>query len=78
MIERAQIELDFDHAFLMDGNHKLTHRHLKIRKDLEIKELDRNMVYDRTLCRNFIHVADLTQWDKAWSLLLYSRMFKNI
>jgi hypothetical protein len=53
-----RIELDFGHAFPMDGNHKLTRRHLKIRKDLEIKELDRNMVYDRTLWRNLIHVAD--------------------
>jgi hypothetical protein len=28
-----------------------------IRKDLEVNELDSNMVYDRTLCRNLIHVA---------------------
>jgi len=31
-----------------------------IRKDLEINELDRNMVYDRTLWRNLIHVANPT------------------
>jgi len=31
-----------------------------IRKDLEINELDPNMVYDRTLWRNLIHVADPT------------------
>ena len=31
---------------------------------------DRHMVYDRTLWRNLIHVADPTQWDKAWQLLL--------
>jgi hypothetical protein len=31
-----------------------------IGKDLEINELDRKMVYDRTLCCNLIHVADLT------------------
>jgi len=31
-----------------------------IKKDLEINELDRNMVYDRTLWHNLIHVADLT------------------
>jgi hypothetical protein len=36
-----------------------------IRIDLEINELDRNMVYDRTLWRNLIHVADL-----AYILLL--------
>ena len=30
-----------------------------IRKDLEINNLDQNMVYDRTLWRNLIHVADL-------------------
>jgi len=29
-----------------------------IRKDLEINELDPNMVYNRTLWRNLIHVAD--------------------
>jgi len=29
-----------------------------IREDLEINELDQNMVYDRTLWRNLIHVAD--------------------
>ena len=27
------------------------------------------MVYDRTLWRRLIHVADPTQWDKAWLLL---------
>jgi len=31
-----------------------------IRKDLEVNELDPNMVYDRTLWRNLIHVADPT------------------
>jgi hypothetical protein len=31
-----------------------------IRKDLEINELDPNMVYDRTLWWNLIHVADPT------------------
>jgi len=31
-----------------------------IRKDLEINELDPNMVYDRTLWHNLIHVADPT------------------
>jgi hypothetical protein len=29
-----------------------------IRKYLEINELDQNMVYDRTLLRNLIHIAD--------------------
>jgi len=29
-----------------------------IRKDLEINELDRNMMYDRTLWRNLIHKLD--------------------
>jgi hypothetical protein len=28
-----------------------------IRKDLEVNELDLNIVYDRTLWRNLIHVA---------------------
>ena len=31
-----------------------------IRKDLEINELDLNLVYDRTLWRHLIHVADPT------------------
>jgi hypothetical protein len=29
-----------------------------IRNDLKVNELDPNMVYDRTLWRNLIHVAD--------------------
>jgi hypothetical protein len=41
-----------------------------IRKDLEINELDPNMVYDRILWRNLIHVADPTWLDKVWLLLL--------
>jgi hypothetical protein len=31
-----------------------------IEKDLEINELNRNMVYDRTFWLNLIHVANLT------------------
>ena len=31
-----------------------------IRKDLEVNELDPNLVYDRILWRNLIHVADPT------------------
>ena len=31
-----------------------------IRKDLEVNELDPNMVYDITLWRHLIHVADPT------------------
>jgi len=31
-----------------------------IRNDLEVNELDPNLVYDRTLWRNLIHVADTT------------------
>ena len=31
-----------------------------IRKDLEVNELDPNLVYDRTLWRNLIHVVDPT------------------
>jgi len=27
------------------------------------------MIYDRTLLRNLIHVAELTYWNKAWLLL---------
>jgi hypothetical protein len=40
-----------------------------IKKDPEINELDRNMIYDRTLLRNLIHVAEPTYWNKAWLLL---------
>ena len=29
-----------------------------IRKDLEVNELDPNLIYDRTLWRHLIHVAD--------------------
>jgi hypothetical protein len=31
-----------------------------VRKDLEVNELDPNMIYDRTLWHNLIHVADPT------------------
>jgi len=31
-----------------------------IRKDLEVNEFDPNLVYDRTLWRNLIHVVDPT------------------
>jgi len=31
-----------------------------IKKDLEVNELDPNMVFDRTLWRHLIHVADST------------------
>jgi hypothetical protein len=31
-----------------------------IQKDIEINELDRNMVYDRILWHNLIHVVDPT------------------
>jgi hypothetical protein len=42
-----------------------------IKKDLGINELDRDMIYDRTLWRSLIHVANNpTFWDKAWLLLL--------
>ena len=42
-----------------------------IKKNVEINEFDRNVVYDRTLWSCLIHVADPTLWDKAW-LLLYN------
>jgi len=32
-----------------------------IKSDLEVNELDPNIVYDRTLWRNLIHVADLSR-----------------
>ena len=35
---------------------------------------DPNLILDRTLWRNLIHVSDPTYWDKAW-LLLSSRLF---
>jgi hypothetical protein len=36
-----------------------------IKKDLEINELDKDIIYDRTLCRCLIHVANHTLWNKA-------------
>ena len=39
-------------------------RNCYVKNDLEINELDRNMVYDRTLCRHLINV-------EAWLLLLF-------
>jgi len=41
------------------GRHRKTIRET-IRKDLEINELEKNMVFDRTLWRCLIHVADPT------------------
>ena len=41
------------------GRPRKTKREI-VRKDLEIIELDPNMIYDRTLRRNLIHVADST------------------
>lgn len=35
-----------------------------IKKDLELNNLDKHMILDRTLWRKLIHVADPTQWDK--------------
>jgi len=40
-----------------------------IKKDLKISELDRDMIYDKTLWCRLIHVAGPTLCDKAWSLL---------
>jgi len=34
-----------------------------IKKDLEINELDRNMIYMTTLWSRLIHVADPTLWE---------------
>ena len=52
------------------GRPKKTIREV-IEKDLELNDLDRSMVLDRTLWRRLIHVADPTQWDKA---LLYLKL----
>jgi len=35
-----------------------------IKKDLNINELDKNMVFDCALWRCLIHVAESTYWDK--------------
>lgn len=37
-----------------------------------INELEKDMLYDRALKHRLIHVADTTQWDKTWLLLLLS------
>jgi len=31
-----------------------------IKKDLDVNELERNMVFDRTLCLCLVHIADPT------------------
>jgi len=36
-----------------------------IRKDLEMNELEKDMVFDRTPWRCWIHVANPTYWDKV-------------
>jgi len=41
------------------GRHRKTIRET-IKKDLEVNELDPNLIYDKTLWRNLIHVADPT------------------
>jgi len=41
------------------GRHKKTIRET-IRKDVKVSELDPNMVLDRILWRNLIHIIDLT------------------
>jgi hypothetical protein len=46
-----------------------------IMKDLAINELDRDIIYVRTLWRSLIHVADPTYWDNAWLLLLSIVLF---
>jgi len=46
-----------------------------IKKDLAINELDRDIVYVRTLWRRLIHVADPTYWDNAWLLLSSKVLF---
>jgi len=49
--------------------------HFSIDIVYEVNELDPNMVYDRILWRNLIHVADPTQWDEA--CLLYFSTYKT-
>jgi hypothetical protein len=46
-----------------------------IRKDLEINELEKDMVFDRTLWHCLIHVAESTKWDKARLLLLFQGIY---
>jgi len=40
-----------------------------IKKGLEINELEKDMVFGRTLWFCLIYVADPTGWDTAWLLL---------
>jgi hypothetical protein len=72
-VERRLVDSLVKRVDQMEGNQTTRERgrpRKTIKKDLEINELFRNIVYDRTLWRRLIHVADPTYWDKAWSLLL--------
>jgi len=58
-VVRKVDQMEESHVKRGRGRPKKTIRET-IRKDLEVNELDSNLVYDRTLWRNLIHVADLT------------------
>ena len=58
-IVRRVDQMEESHVKRGRGRPKKTIRET-IRKDLEVNELDSNLVFDRTLRRNLIRVADPT------------------
>jgi len=58
-VVRRVDQMEESHVKTGRGRPKKTIRET-IRKDLEANELDPNLVYDKTLWRNLIHVADPT------------------
>jgi len=59
VVVRRVDQMEENHVKRGRGRPKKTIRET-IRKDLEVNELDSNLVYDRTLWRNLIHVDDPT------------------
>ena len=58
-VVRRVDQIEESHVKRCRGRPKKTIRET-IRKDLEVNELDSNLIYDRTLWHNLIHVADPT------------------
>ena len=64
-VERRPVDAVVRRVDQMEDSHVKRGRPRKtiretIRNDLEVNELDPNLVYDRTLWRNLIHVANPT------------------
>ena len=61
-VERGPVDAVVRRVYQMEESQVKRGRRPKktIRKDLEVNELDPNMVFDRTLWRHLIHVANPT------------------